>query len=111
MLKAIKKGRSIVIVFQGNDGIDFMKKLLNFFVNVSNVLSVSFVLSFIIPLFVGVFVFGAKLAINFGFFSAFLFAEEFFDGGDGTGDSFSVFQNVVEFRVRGKFGVGLIGSL
>jgi hypothetical protein len=85
-----------------------MEKLLNFLVDVSNVFPVSFVLSFIIPFFVDVFIFGAKFAIDFSLLSAFLFTKEFFDGRDGTGDGFSVFKDVVEFRVRGKFGVGLI---
>ena len=75
LLKDIKMLRSIVIIFKGDDGIDFMKELLNFFIDVSYVLSVSFVLSFIVPLLVSVFVFGTKLAINFGLLPAFLFTE------------------------------------
>ena len=31
--------KSIIVVFKGDDSIDFMKKLLNLFVNVSNVLA------------------------------------------------------------------------
>ena len=103
--------RSIVIIFKGNDCIDFVKELLNFFINVSDVLSVSFVLSFIIPLFVSIFVFGTKLAINFGLLSTFLFTKELFNGGNGTGNGLPVFEDVIEFGVRGKFNIGFSGVL
>ncbi len=97
--------KSIIVVFKGDDSIDFMKKLLNLFVNVSNVLSVSFILSFIIPLFVRVLIFGTKLAINFGLLSAFLLTKELFDGGNRTRDGLPVFKYVVKFGVRGKLNV------
>ena len=71
--------RSIIFVFQGNDVMDFIEEFLNFFVNVSDILSVPFVLLFIIPLFVRVLVFGTKLPIDFGLLSTFLFTKKLFD--------------------------------
>ena len=55
-------------------------QLINFLIDIPDILPVAFILSLLVLLLVGLLVLGAELVIDLTLFFALLFNEKFFDG-------------------------------